>query len=269
MVIDFHTHTFPDKIAEKAISSLAERSHSQPYTNGTLLGLFNSMERGGVTGSVILPVVTNPVHTTSVNDVAIKTNEAQDYNSDRYVISFGGMHPDTSDYKTELNRLVEHGIKGIKLHPNYQDTDIDDIRYLRIIEHAASLGLMISIHAGIDIGLPEPIYASPDKLLHVYEETKADQLVFAHTGSWKMWDEVEAKLVGLPVYFDTAFTFDYIDAEQMKRIISNHGADKILFATDSPWSDPGRDIKALKGLKLDAATEDAILYKNACRILNI
>lgn len=278
MIIDFHTHIFPEKIAEKALDSLAKRSNTMPNTDGTLKGLLSSMERNEINCSVVLPVVTNPKHTVQMNDVAIQTNElSQQADSkpvhqidvnDRYVISFGGMHPDFEDYKTELKRIKDRGVKGIKLHPNYQDTYIDDIRYLRIIDCAASLDLAISIHAGIDIGLPEPIYCSPDRILNVWKQVQPDKLILAHTGGWKMWDEVEAKLVGLPVYFDTAFTFGFIKEEQMKRIITNHGSDRILFATDSPWNDQGKDVKALKALHLASEVEESILWKNGANILS-
>lgn len=269
MIIDFHTHIFPDKIAAKAIAQLAARSKSEPYTDGTLKGLLSSMEKGQVNCSVILPVVTSPEQNIKVNDSALTLNESQDYGCDRYVISFGGMHPDFNDYKSELNRLKEHGIKGIKPHPNYQDTYIDDIRYLRIMDYAASLDLAISVHAGIDIGLPEPIYCSPDRILNVWHQIQPDKLILAHTGGWKMWDEVEAKLVGLPVYFDTAFTFGFIEEAQVKRIFANHDSSRILFATDSPWSDPAKDIAALRALHLNKELEDKILYQNGSALLRL
>ena len=60
MIIDFHTHLFPDKVAPKAIPKLADLSHSVPSYDGTKAGLYASMQRGGIDVSVILPVVTAP-----------------------------------------------------------------------------------------------------------------------------------------------------------------------------------------------------------------
>ena len=57
MVIDFHTHTFPDRIAKATIESLSKCSGITPYTDGTTTGLKRSMQEGKVDISVILPVV--------------------------------------------------------------------------------------------------------------------------------------------------------------------------------------------------------------------
>ena len=36
MTIDFHTHTFPDRIAGPAIAKLAAVCNQQPFNNGTI-----------------------------------------------------------------------------------------------------------------------------------------------------------------------------------------------------------------------------------------
>ena len=48
MIIDFHTHTFPDKIAAAAIDKLQHASHSKAFTSGTVSGLQASMQRAGI-----------------------------------------------------------------------------------------------------------------------------------------------------------------------------------------------------------------------------
>ena len=60
MIIDFHTHTFPDKIAAQTIAYLAEKGNVKPFRAGTLSSLKESMKRAGVDYSVILPVATVP-----------------------------------------------------------------------------------------------------------------------------------------------------------------------------------------------------------------
>ena len=71
MVIDFHTHIFPDKIANRTIESLAKNSTSIPYTDGTDKGLIKNMENAGVDISVALPVLTKPTQFESVLNYAI------------------------------------------------------------------------------------------------------------------------------------------------------------------------------------------------------
>ncbi len=264
MVIDFHTHIFPDKIAEKSIEHLEKASGITAATNGTLKGLLHSMDENGVDLSVILPVVTKPSQFESVNQFAAEVN-------DKYkgkLISFGGIHPDSENYKTELDTIKELGLPGIKLHPDYQGVMIDDERYLRIIKYADSLELMIVVHAGIDIGLPKPVHCPPDRARKVMDAIHPKKMILAHMGGWKQWDEVYQLLAGEDVYFYTAFSFDYILPEQFLKILDKHGYDKILFATDSPWSDAKKDMETLMSLPISDMAKEAILSGNAKQLLD-
>ena len=143
-VIDIHTHTFPEKIAERAISSLKAKSHSRAYTDGTINALSRSMSQAGITYSVIQPVATKPEQVIHVNDSSIAINERF---SETGIMSFGAMHPDFEDYTRELERLYRSGIKGIKLHPVYQGVSVDDERYINILRKAGELGLIVMLHA--------------------------------------------------------------------------------------------------------------------------
>lgn len=264
MIIDFHTHTFPDKIAKASIESLSKCSGITPHTDGTLDGLKRSMEEDGVDLSVILPVVTRPAQFETVNKVAAKICEKEDN-----LISFGGIHPDCSDIKQKMRDIRSLGLKGIKIHPAYQEVYMDDIRYLRILEAATEEDLVISVHAGVDIGLPEPVYATVEKILHAIRETKPEKFVLAHLGGWKEWDTVEEMIAGENVYLDTAFLEDYISDEQLLRIIRKHGADKILFGTDCPWSGQRESIERLEKLSLSEAEKQLIFAENAKKLLGL
>lgn len=265
MVIDFHTHIFPDKIAEKTISALEGKAGIKTATDGTLNGLLTSMDEAGVDISVILPVVTKPSQFETINNFAVKVNET--YNG--RLLSFGGIHPDSDDYKGELDIIKSLGLKGVKIHPDYQGVMIDDDRYKRIIEYANELGLIIITHAGIDIGIPEPVHCPPDRMRKVYDELKPEKLVLAHYGGWKQWEEVYEHIAGTGMYLDTAFTFDFIEEELLYRILSKHDKDKILFATDSPWSDVKKGIECVKRFPLEKRVIDDILYNNAVKLLQI
>ena len=133
MIIDFHTHIFPDGIAPKTIPFLEQRSGIQANTDGMLKGLLRAMEETNVDVSVVHPVVTKPSQFDTVNQFAKMVNDS----CDGKVISFGGIHPDCEDYKGKLEYIKELGLPGIKLHPDYQGVFIDDERYT----HAAQVGL--------------------------------------------------------------------------------------------------------------------------------
>lgn len=265
MIIDFHTHIFPDKIAGKSIAALSKAAGITAATDGTLNGLLASMDRSGVDLSVIMPVVTKPSQFESVNLFAKQVNEQY---AGR-LLSFGGIHPDCEDYKAELNRIKELGLLGIKLHPDYQGVMIDDVRNMNIIEYANELGLIIMVHAGIDIGLPEPVHCPPQKARKVLDAIRPDRLILAHMGGWKQWDEVYEYLAGEPVYFDTAFSFDYMEKESFLKIWNKHDKDKILFGTDSPWSDASKDISVVESLPLTTGEKQNIYSGNAKKVLKI
>lgn len=265
MIIDFHTHIFPDAIAQKTIAHLEMVGGIKAAADGTLNGLLESMEYSGVDLSVILPVVTKPSQFESINKFAVKVNESY---AGR-LLSFGGIHPDCEDYKVKLDSIKAMGLPGIKIHPDYQGVMIDDVRYMNIIEYASELGLIIITHAGIDIGLPEPVHCPPDRARRVLDTIKPDKFVLAHYGGWKQWEEVYDCLAGENVYLDASFTFDYIEQEMFMRILGKHDPKKILFATDSPWSDAKKTAEAVRSLPVPRNVIEDILSGNARRLLEI
>lgn len=265
MLIDFHTHIFPDKIARKTIEILEEVGNVKAYTDGTLAGLRKSMKENHVDLSVIMPVVTRPDQFDSVNSFAAEITGKDG------IISFGGIHPDTEDYREKLDRVKELGLPGIKLHPDYQKTFIDDPKMVRIIDYATELGLMVLIHAGMDIGLPNPIHCPPERTSNMLKQIDRPdaKIILAHTGGYDQWDEVEEYLVGRSIWLDISFCLSRISDEQFIRIVRNHGADRILFASDSPWDDPGRTYEYLRKLELTEEEFERILSRNALDLLGL
>lgn len=269
MVIDFHTHVFPDKIARSTIDYLAEKGNTTPYTDGTVGGLLSSMINGGVDISVTFPVLTKPSQFEKITQFVCGINERFSDKKPK-IISFGGIHPDCDDVKGKLKFLKELGIKGIKIHPDYQQTNFNDPKYVEIIKCAKDNDLIVITHSGVDNGyLDCPVRCTPDMVLDVYKKVNYSKLVLAHYGAHKMWDEALSKLCDLDLYFDTAFTMHQIDEDIFKKILAKRGADKILFATDSPWGDVKKDKNRLLSFNLKKEDNDKIFYKNALSLLNI
>lgn len=283
MIIDFHTHTFPDGISKKVTTHLGkDLAHICPFTDGFLSGLLSSMRKSGVTYSVNLPVMTTPKQVEKINH---KFVNMQDELFHQGIITFGGMHPDYEDYKTELKYLKEHGIKGVKLHPAYQGVDLDDIRMKRIISYASELGLITVIHAGMDIGIFDHNYSSVDHILNILKDVAPEKFVLAHMGNWDRWEEVELYLAGAPVWLDTAFSLgpitghpestdspymDYnLSNEDFIRLVKKHGPEKILFATDSPWVDQGDYIRLMDIIPLNGEEKRMIMSENALSLLGM
>ena len=126
------------------------------------------------------------------------------------------------------------------------------------------------MHAGIDIGLPQPVHCPPDKMKMVFDAIKPRKLILAHMGGWKQWEEVYELLAGEDVYFDTAFTFEYIEEEMFMKLFAKHGHEKILFATDSPWSNAKETANVIRNLSsITDEQKEAILSGNAKELLNL
>ena len=264
MVIDFHTHAFPDSLAPRAIEFLVRACGNlyKPCSDGTLTGLKNNMQAYGVDISVIQPVITKPSQTKSLNEWAASA-------ASENIIPFGGIHPETDDYKRDIDFVCSLGIKGIKFHAEYQHFTVDSPEMLRIYDYAFSKGLIILHHAGFDPAFKPPYHSSPKQFANIAKNMRGGIMIAAHLGGQKQWDDVERYLPDTGIYIDTSMGFEYYPHDQFLRIVKKMGADKVLFGSDSPWSKADGEIATLKSLPLTDSERQAILYGNARRLLNI
>ena len=282
-IIDFHTHTFPEKIAPAAVEKLRGNSHTMAFTDATEAGLRASMERAGIDLSVILPVATSPAQVRKINDSSVRINERT---GETGLLSLGCMHPDYEDWLEELRRIAAAGIPGIKIHPVYQGVDIDDPRFVRILSGCGELGLFVSMHAGLDVGIPGGEQAVPRKTLRAIRQAGPVTLVLAHMGGWKCWDDVEELLADSGAFLDTSFslgsmtpsgdgypwtedTLRRLDAASFVRLVRRFGADRVLFGTDSPWADQRASVAEILALPLTDEEKQAILSRNAGKLLKM
>lgn len=277
MIIDFHTHVYPDKIASRTLEALlAHAPQVTAYTDGTVNGLRQSMQQGGVDLSVILPVATRKGQFDTINRFAKQINDTYPD-----LISFGGIHPDDDDIHEKLQFLKDTGFKGIKIHPDYTGTFIDDERYIAILSECARLGLLVVTHAGVDPAF-DVIHCTPQKARKVLDRIAADTgvqepfLVFAHLGGMYVHEDVKRYLLGTNCYIDISCSFRSLksfcdtDDEEVLQVIRQHGAEKILFATDCPWNSQQSYVEHFKQLKgLTDKEKDMILSGNARRLLGL
>ncbi len=272
MIIDFHTHMFPDKIAASTIETLEKTCRLPAQTDGTYDGLSRSTKEAGIDLSIALPVVTKPRQFASINRFALgHQGTLGDCGTagEENILSFGSLHPDCEDYRAELKEIKDMGLKGIKLHPDYQGTYFNDIRYKRIIAYATELDLIITVHAGLDPLCPDDIHCTPRMAAEVIREVKPEKLILAHMGGNERWDEAEELLVGENVYFDTGVVLDSMPEEQFLRMVRNHGSGKILFGTDCPWANQKKYVDLIRSMPLADEELDNILSGNARRLLNM
>lgn len=262
MIIDFHVHAFPDAIALRTLEKLSKICKNPYHTQGTLTDTLAKLEEWQVDQGVLLPIATKPSQQHSINDWAAAAQ------CDR-LLCFGTVHPQSEDWQQELHRIVSLGLRGIKFHPDYQDFNVLDPYMFPIYEEIAALGLPVIFHAGRDPLAPLSERSLPRDTARLPELFPKLTVVLAHMGGLRLWDEVEAHLVGKRVYFDTAVASMTGSPEQFRRIIRSHGAENILFGTDCPWSTAPRELDFLKQAGLSPEEWEDITHRNAQRLLGL
>lgn len=269
MKIDFHAHAFPDGLAAKAVASLQkgvrdadEGFDDTAFADGTVSGLAGLMDKSGVGYSVLLPVATKPSQPESIN----RWTEENFLHGGR-VIPFGAVFPDENAPRV-LEDLAQRGYKGIKLHGDFQGFHADDERMLGIYRRCGELGLITVMHAGFDCASPKDIHVTPERMANVLDKVSGTTFVLAHMGGIRCEERAARILAGAKdVYIDTAYTAGRIPPEDMRRYISAFGAERVLFASDSPWNDPGDVAELLEASMLTEEEKELIFEKNAVRLL--
>lgn len=263
MLIDFHTHVFPDPIAKKAIPKLAAICGCPNQTDGTVSNTQEKMKAWGVDAFVLMHIATTPTQHTSVNNFAASIQKGN-------VFCFGSVHPRAQDPIAEMQRIHSLGLRGIKFHPDYQEFMVDGPRVFPLYEEAAGLGLPVLFHAGRDPLSPNLVHAPSEKLAKIADQFPNLTMIAAHMGGMDTPDEAEAFLLGKPnVYLDTAFISHYLQPEQAARMMRRHGLEHILFGSDCPWSDPRDERAFLERCGFSAKELDMIFAENACHLLHL
>lgn len=277
MRIDFHTHIFPDAIAEKALRQLTENTRrfeaiygvSEPYTDATADGLLASSKAAGLDLSVVMPIATSPHPSSTINNFAAQIDKLSGLRS------FGSVHPRNPDALQELERVKELGLRGIKLHPEYQGCYADEPVMVAVVKKAAECGLWILFHAGKDVGMPLPVHCAPEHVARLREAVPDAHIILAHMGGFCLWEEAERILPELDVYVDTSYCFPKYPEqwERFARLIRALGISHVLFGTDSPWSDQSETVHVMQKFfdeyRFTKAECDAIFGGNAAKILGI
>lgn len=260
MIIDFHAHIYPAKIAEKASDTIGQFYNIQMKYKGSPESLLESGSRIGVDRYIVHSTATAPHQVESINNYIIGEVE-----SHPEFIGFGTIHPEYENYENELIRIYSAGLMGIKLHPDFQKFPIDLREMDDIYEVIAGLKMPILVHAG-DYRYD---YSGPKRIAHVLEKHPTLKVVAAHFGGYTQWEDSEKYLVGKNVWFDTSSSLWKLTPDEAMRMIRNHGVEKMLFGVDYPMWDHQEELERFNKLPLTPEERDAILYKNAVDLLGL
>lgn len=265
-IIDFHTHAFPDALAERAIPALEHEaieagSDIKAFHGGKVSDLLHSMDEAGIERSVICSIATRPEQFKSI------FRWSEDIASAR-IIPFPSFHPEDRDYREHIKRIAGEGFLGVKFHPYYQEFYLAEDRMLPIYEALAEAGLMIVMHTGFDIAFPRDRRCDPAQVVEVYERFPGIKLITTHLGAWEDWDEVRELLIGKPIYMELSFAVEYLGAG-MREMMEAHPSEFLFFGSDSPWTGQAETLAAVQGLGLSDELLEAVLSGNARRMLGL
>jgi uncharacterized protein len=260
-IIDVHFHAFPDALAPSALASMTAGGHIEATNDGTVSGVVGAMDRAGIDVGVVLPVATKPSQVRSINDWIAGTA------SDR-IVPFGAMHPDLDDPASEVARMASLGLRGFKLHPEHQAFAPHDPRLDPIYAAAVEHGLVVFFHAGEDL-LHDTLNGTPAAFAAMLDAWPGLRCVLAHMGGFRQWSAVRERLLGRDVWFDTAYTLGHLPDDEFVALARDHGADRVLFGSDGPWTDAGAELAHLRSLPLTPVELAGILGGNAVRLLGL
>jgi uncharacterized protein len=261
MIVDAHCHVWPDHIAPRVLA--ARPAGLDPRGDGTIDGLRRMMDAAGIDRAMCLGIANVPEHVARTNEFIGSVDRSR-------FVPFGTVHPALPDAEN-LRHLRDNGIPGVKLHPLFQDLSLGDPRVVELVEALASAGIIVITHAGAgadaaanDRGAPQHVRALVDKLPNL-------RLIACHYGGYHRLDEAEDLVVGSRAYLETSWppTLTELDADRVRGIIARHGADRVVFGSDWPMTDPAAEIAGIRALGLTAADEAAILGGNLAALLDL
>lgn len=260
MIIDTHAHIFPDKIAAKASDSISKFYDIPMDSDGTVSTLLRLGLEAGVDRFLVHSVATVPAQVEHINNFIISSVKEH---PDK-LIGFATIHPDYDNIPHEVERIIDSGLRGIKIHPDFQRFCIDD-------EHAFSLyeciegRLPILIHMGDS----RYEYSKPARLANILKRFPKLTVIGAHFAGYSEWDDAAKILEGSGIYVDTSSSLFKISPEKARSLIDIYGVDHVLFASDYPMWKPADELKKIARIHLNEEERELILYKNAVRLLNI
>jgi len=255
-IFDAHTHIFPSKIASKAVENIGAFYDLKMNLDGTGEGLIASGSRYGVEKYLVCSVATTAKQVESINNfVAGEAAQHPEF------VGFGSIHPDYEKIAEETDRCIGMGLRGIKIHPDFQKFDIDD-RCAYPIYEACEGRVPVLIHMGDN----RYEYSDPCRLKKVLDDFPKLTVLAAHLGGYQEWDHTDAFIGNERVYIDTSSSLDFMTPEAATEIILRHGTDRVLFGTDAPMWTHGEELERFAKLGLTDAQREAILWDNAAKL---
>jgi predicted TIM-barrel fold metal-dependent hydrolase len=261
MIIDIHTHAWPEKVSQKARENLEKVFKIKMVGDPTLGTLISYMDENNIDISAVCGVATKPEQVPSINEWLFSIRNKR-------IKVFCALHPEYKNWKEELKKIKDKG-DGVKLQPEFQDFYIDDEKFFGWYEEIDKLKMPLIFHCGKELSGTMLVRSSPDRMSKVMKKFPCLKIIAAHFGGFELWDEVKKYLLGRDIYLDTSFFFHFLPKEEIKSMLLAHPKDKLLFGTDFPIVNQKKDIDFLKNLEIPEDLKERIFSLNAKSLLAI
>lgn len=259
-IIDIHTHIYPDEIAQKATDSVKQFYQiGGADMDGTVSMLRKRGNEAGISQFVVLPVALRPDRVRSINHYLVSQRDLYPE-----FIGFGTIHAAMEDMDSEVRRIMELGLKGIKMHPDSQRFHIDDSRLYPLYEEIQGK-LPVMLHMGDH----RYDYSHPVKLRKVLDQFPRLQVIAAHFGGYSMYDTAYELLKDTDCILDVSSAMMFMEEGKPEWFINHYGAERIAFGTDYPMWDPVQEVQRFMQLKLTPEQLEQIAWKTAHRFLKL
>lgn len=260
MRCDIHTHAFHPKIASKAVAHLNDHYGVKPVGLGTVDDLLARAKTAGLDAVVVHCAATEAAQVIPANNFAIELQKTQPM-----IRAFGTLHPDYPKMSAELDRLERNGIRGLKVHCDFQGFRMDDPRLYDIVE-MASHRFVFMFHVG-DTLPPDKNPSCPVKFAKLRAAFPDTTMIAAHFGGYRQWEYSLLHLIGSPAYIDTSSTLDFVSDDLLHALYTRHPRERILFGSDYPLYDPATEAEKLsRRLNLSDSELDELM-SNSARVL--
>ncbi|MBR3533685.1 MAG: amidohydrolase family protein [Clostridiales bacterium] len=261
-IINAHCHIYPEVIAQRAVQGISDFYGIEIGLNGQTDDLIKDGSEFGVVHYLVHSVATKPAQVRSINEFI--ASEVRDHPG--LFTGFGTLHPDSETLEDDFRHLVDLGLKGVKIHPDFQLFSLTEERALRLGQIVREAGLPVLTHCG-DFRYK---LSNPGQLKVFLENLPGLTVIGAHLGGWSVWNEVEEKIAGrYDMYVDCSSCFRFMDKGDAVRLIRKFGADKVLWGTDYPAWDHRSEIELFDKLDLTEEEREKILYANAAKLLGV
>ncbi len=263
-IIDSHCHIYPDRIAQRAVEAVDRFYGGLPARpmDGTAGTLLSSGRRAGISRFVVHSVATAPSQVENINHFIAETMER----SCGAFIGLGALHPDAEDVRRDAAQIAALGLRGVKIHPDFQRFEMDSPKAFRLFEACAEFGLPVLVHTG-DFRYD---YSNPERTARVLKALPELRMIGAHLGGWSVWDRAEKLLAGFEnLTVDTSSSFRWLGRDRSAEMIRAFGADRVMFGTDYPMWSQAWELDFLRSLGLDREEEEKILWKNCAGMYRI